>query len=81
MAWCLNAAVISAGSSCGCREERLASIRRSCTARTEPLRYDCTTCTSTTVVRRGGGGGSVCELHLKEERKNQQRGRQEGARG
>lgn len=54
MAWCSTAAVISAGSSCGSREERPASTRSCCTAGTEPPRYDCTTCTSTTAVSEGG---------------------------
>lgn len=77
-AWCLTAAVISAGSSCGSREERPGSTHSSCTAGTEPPRYDCTTCTSTTVVRGQGEGERWRDLHLKkrkrERKKKQQRG-------
>lgn len=74
--WCLTAVVISAGSSCGSREERLDSTHSSFTAGTEPPRYDCTTCTSTTVVRGGGGeagGRGVEERRRLEIREGKQK--------
>lgn len=81
MAWCLTAAVISAGSSCGSREGRPGSTHSSSTARTEPPRYDCTTCTSTTVVRRGEeveGEEGGCEVHSKKRKRKR---KQQGGRG
>lgn len=76
MAWCLTAVVISAGSSCGSREERPGSTRSNCTAGTEPPKYDCTTCISIVVVRKGEEEEEEegrCNLYLqKQEMKNEE---------